>query len=46
MRPLFKGKKVQSCSRVFGDRVSNFPDLFVPICESLCDELGAALVGV
>ncbi len=41
-----KGKKVQSCSRVFGDRVSNVQALFLPICASLCYELGAALVGV
>jgi len=41
-----RGKEVQSCSRVFGNRVSNFSALFLPICESLCDELGAVLVGV
>jgi hypothetical protein len=41
-----RGKKVQSCSRFFGDRVSNFQGLFLPICASLCEELGAALVGV
>jgi hypothetical protein len=34
------------CSRVFGDRVSDFQALFLPICASLCDDLGAALVGV
>jgi hypothetical protein len=39
-------KKVQSCSRVFGDRVSHVQPLFLPICASLCYELGAALVGV
>jgi hypothetical protein len=37
---------VQTCSPVFGDRLSNFQAPFLPICASLCDELGAALVGV
>jgi hypothetical protein len=40
-----KWKKVQSCLRVFGDRVSNVQALFLPIYASLCYELVAALVG-
>jgi hypothetical protein len=40
------GKKVQSCSRVFGDSVSTVQALCLPICASLSDEFGAALVGV
>jgi len=41
-----RGKKLQSCSPVSGDRISNFQALFLAIRASLCEELGAALVGI
>jgi hypothetical protein len=41
-----KRKIVEGCSRVIGDRVSKFQALFLPICASLSEEFGAALVGV